>query len=87
MALNRMVTMAVAEPLSEVFTEVGVAPAYEPEALEALRARANLRILEGPPPGRADWILDLRSIDGGLLVQTVDQVDDDSATWRVVTDR
>ncbi|MEE3212601.1 MAG: bifunctional phosphoribosylaminoimidazolecarboxamide formyltransferase/IMP cyclohydrolase PurH, partial [Actinomycetota bacterium] len=86
-ALNRLVTMAVAEPLSEVFTEVVVAPAYEPEALEALRARANLRILEGPPPGRADWILDLRSIDGGLLVQTVDQVDDDPPAWRVVTDR
>jgi len=86
-ALNRMVTMAVVEPLSEVFTEVVVAPAYEPEALEALRARTNLRILEGPPPGRADWILDLRSIDGGLLVQTVDQVDDDSPAWRVVTDR
>lgn len=84
-AVNRPVTMAVAGPLTEVFTEVVVAPSYESDALEVLRTRTNLRILEAPPPGPRG--LDVRSVDGGLLVQEPDLVDDDLADWTVVTRR
>jgi phosphoribosylaminoimidazolecarboxamide formyltransferase/IMP cyclohydrolase len=83
-AVNREVTAELATALVPVFTEVVVAPAYTPEALEVFATRGNLRVLSGPAPygGR----LDLRSIDGGLLVQEVDTIDLDRSHWRVVTD-
>jgi len=90
-AVNRPVTLAMAEPLSEVFTEVVVAPAYEPDALEKLREKQNLRLLEAPAPSWPE--LEVRSIDGGLLVQTTDVLvlDADGGLdrtgWRVATER
>ena len=90
-AVNRPVTLAMAEPLSEVFTEVVVAPAYEPDALEKLREKQNLRLLEAPAPSWPE--LEVRSIDGGLLVQTTDvlALDADGGLdrtgWRVATER
>ena len=77
--------MAMAEALSEVFTEVVVAPAYEADALVHLQARQNLRILEADEPTWPE--LDVRGIDGGLLVQTADRLIAEPATWQVVTDR
>ena len=84
-AVNRMVTLAMAEALSEVFTEVVVAPAYEPDALALLGERKNLRVLEAGPPGWPE--LDVRGIDGGLLVQTADDLVAEPSVWRVVTER
>ena len=84
-AVNRPVTLAMAEALSEVFTEVVVAPAYEPDALALLGERKNLRVLEAGPPGWPE--LDLRGIDGGLLVQTADDLVPEPSVWRVVTER
>ena len=84
-AVNRPVTLAMAEALSEVFTEVVVAPAYEPDALALLGERKNLRVLEAGPPGWPE--LDVRGIDGGLLVQTVDDLVAEPSVWRVVTER
>ena len=84
-AVNRDVTAAMAEALGPVFTEVVVAPGYEPAALATLTARRNLRVLEAPRP--APWRLDVRPVDGGLLVQTPDPVDVDRRAWSVVTAR
>lgn len=84
-AANRKVTIEMARSLSEVFTEVIVAPDYEPEALEILKGKANLRILVtemkkfGP--------LEPRSISGGLLVQSADLIDapgDSPKNWQQV---
>jgi len=83
-ALNRMVTTAIAEALAPVFTEVVVAPAYEPEALEVFAAKPNLRVLSAHAPSGSR--LDMRTIDGGLLVQHTDTVSPDRSGWRVVTD-
>ena len=80
-AVNRPVPVSLAEAIAPVFTEVVVAPAYEPGALEVLAARKNLRVLEAPPPGHDP--LDLRSIDGGLLVQQVDRFVSPRSSWRV----
>ena len=83
-AFNGHVNAAIAEAIAPVFTEVVVAPSFDDEALEMLAKRKNLRVLSAPPPyGVA---LDVRSIDGGLLVQQVDTVDLDRSTWKVVTD-
>ena len=80
-AVNRPVSVSLAEAIAPVFTEVVVAPAYEDGALEVLAARKNLRVLEARPPGHD--ALDLRSIDGGLLVQQVDRFVSPRSAWRV----
>jgi phosphoribosylaminoimidazolecarboxamide formyltransferase/IMP cyclohydrolase len=82
-AANRPVPAALAEALAPVFTEVVVAPAFDDNALQVLAAKKNLRVLSAPPPFGAG--LDLRSIDGGLLVQQADTVSLDRSAWRVVT--
>ena len=82
-AANRPVTQALAEALAPVFTEVVVAPSYDADALSTLTAKKNLRVLSAPAPsGRT---LDVRAVDGGLLVQDADTVNLDRSTWRVVT--
>ncbi|MCU1451017.1 MAG: phosphoribosylaminoimidazolecarboxamide formyltransferase/IMP cyclohydrolase, partial [Acidimicrobiales bacterium] len=82
-AANRPVTLAMAEALSPVFTEVVVAPGYQPGALEVLTAKKNLRVLEAPAPSVPRF--DLRSIDAGLLVQEPDHFVSAPADWRVAT--
>ena len=87
-AANRPVSVAMAEQVGEVFTEVIVAPEYEPGALEVLQAKKNIRILRLPPGGHPEPI-EMRPINGGLLIQQVDRVDavldggdgDDPSTW------
>ena len=84
-ALNRVVTLEVAQAIAPVFTEVLVAPGYEPDALAALQEKKNLRILTAVAPGAAR--LSVRPIDGGYLVQTPDPVTDDNSGWTISTDR
>jgi phosphoribosylaminoimidazolecarboxamide formyltransferase / IMP cyclohydrolase len=82
-AANRPVTVAMAEQVAEVFTEVIVAPAYDDGAVEILAARKSLRILVSPPDEHADPF-EFRGISGGVLVQRTDRVDadgDDPSTW------
>ncbi len=85
-AANRPVSVAMAEQVADVFTEVIVAPDYEPGALEILQAKKNIRILKVPvEAGRSP--VELRPVTGGVLLQTVDRVDaagDDPTTWTLV---
>ena len=81
-ALNDVVSPQAARQIAEVFTEVVVAPGYEPEALDILRAKKNVRLLlvDGAPSAPVET----RPISGGLLVQAVDRLDaagDDPQTW------
>ncbi|MGY3517021.1 bifunctional phosphoribosylaminoimidazolecarboxamide formyltransferase/IMP cyclohydrolase [Micromonospora sp. PTRAS2] len=85
-AVNRPVTAELARQVAEVFTEVLVAPGFDEDALELLRAKKNLRLLRAPAyaPLPAEW----RQVTGGMLVQTRDAVDadgDDPANWRLAT--
>jgi phosphoribosylaminoimidazolecarboxamide formyltransferase / IMP cyclohydrolase len=82
-AVNGTVTLAMAEALAPVFTEVVVAPGYEPAALEHLTRKANLRVLSATEPVRTGW--DLRSVDTQFLVQNRDRVTMERSTWQVVT--
>ncbi|KAA0234853.1 MAG: Bifunctional purine biosynthesis protein PurH [Acidimicrobiales bacterium] len=83
-AVNRPVPPELAEALAPVFTEVVIAPAYDDDALETLSAKKNLRVLAAPPPTPPD--LEVRTVDGGLLVQTRDVVSIERSKWRVVTE-
>ncbi|HMG31464.1 MAG TPA: bifunctional phosphoribosylaminoimidazolecarboxamide formyltransferase/IMP cyclohydrolase [Jiangellaceae bacterium] len=81
-ASNRPVTAAMAEQVAEVFTEVIVAPDFEPEALEVLTRKENLRILR--VHGRRRGGVETRAISGGLLMQAVDTLEapgDDPGAW------
>ncbi|HVA61249.1 MAG TPA: bifunctional phosphoribosylaminoimidazolecarboxamide formyltransferase/IMP cyclohydrolase [Mycobacteriales bacterium] len=81
-AVNRPVTVPLAEQIAEVFTEVVVAPAYADGALEVLSRKPSIRLLVCPPPRQAG--AEYRQISGGLLAQTVDRIDvpgDDPAKW------
>ena len=85
-AANRKVTVAMAQPLSEIFTEVIIAPEYEPEALEILMRKPSIRILTCP--NTAISPLEIRPVSGGVLVQNTDKIDapgDDFANWKQVT--
>ena len=84
-ALNRVVPRSLAEALAPVFTEVMIAPGYEDDALELLTGKKNLRVLTAPAPEVPP--LDIRTISGGLLVQTADEVTVDSTGWSIVTER
>lgn len=84
-AVNREVTADLATSLTEVFTEVLVAPSFEAEAMEILKGKKNLRVIEATPPSSA--LLTMRSIDGGLLVQTTDRILASAEDWTVATDR
>ena len=84
-ATNATVTAAMAAQVKPIFTEVIVAPEYEPQALEILSAKKNLRILRLPKPVRGGY--EFKQVTGGLLVQERDNVDatgDDPARWQLV---
>ena len=81
-ATNRPVSVAMAEQVAEVFTEVIAAPGYEDGAVEVLARKKNIRILvvEPPTPGGVET----RGIDGGLLLQHRDRIGlqhDQAAHW------
>jgi phosphoribosylaminoimidazolecarboxamide formyltransferase / IMP cyclohydrolase len=70
-AFNRSIDEAEARALTEIFTEVVIAPDYSEAALKALRAKKNLRVLRMGQPRRASG-LEYRQIKGGMLVQSLD---------------
>ncbi len=82
-AVNRPVSVAMAEQVAEVFTEVIVAPDYEDGAVEVLQGKKHIRILRCAVDQHPDAV-EFRGISGGMLMQRVDHVDapgDDPATW------
>jgi phosphoribosylaminoimidazolecarboxamide formyltransferase/IMP cyclohydrolase len=85
-AANRKVTVAMAEPLSQIFTEVIIAPDYEPAALEILMRKPSIRILTCTQTHISP--LELRPVSGGVLVQETDLISaegDDPKNWKQVT--
>ena len=69
-AANTEVTVEMAEFVSEIFTEVIIAPAYEPGAVEILARKKNIRVLVAAEPP-VDGV-EIRQISGGLLMQERD---------------
>ncbi len=84
-AANRPITVAAAEQIAPIFTEVVLAPGFEDGAFDVLSRKKNVRLLLVPPYPTGDR--QIRQITGGLLVQDADQVDaagDDPAAWTLV---
>jgi len=89
-AANGTVTAALAEQIAPVFTEVVVAPDFEPAALEILSKKKNIRLLKVTTPANTA-LTERRHIAGGVLVQQADRIDgvvenggDDVSRWRLV---
>ena len=87
-ALNNIVDIDTAKQLSNIFLECVVAPSFSQEALDILKNKKNLRLLE----------LDLKNINyknqssyksilGGLLIQETDNIEDNSREWELVTNK
>ncbi len=85
-ATNREVDLALVEEIGSLFVEVLVAPGYTPEAADWLsQHKKNCRVMIAKPGQESAFTL--RSVQGGLLAQTVDDRGVDETAWKVVTKR
>ena len=85
-AANRKVDLAMAEPLSKIFTEVLIAPDFAPDALELLMKKPSIRILKCDVTSINPF--ELRPVSGGVLLQTTDLIDTDGdvpVNWKQVS--
>jgi phosphoribosylaminoimidazolecarboxamide formyltransferase/IMP cyclohydrolase len=88
--VNRVLDLAVVRELAGIFVEILFAPGFQRDALEELeRTKKKCRVFEVPCDRRAvpARLVEYRSVLGGLLAQTVDDVDLDPAALKVVTRR
>jgi phosphoribosylaminoimidazolecarboxamide formyltransferase/IMP cyclohydrolase len=84
---NQTWTLELAEIVDEIFTEVLIAPAFEPAALEFLKRKRNRRLMLWHPRRMDDATRELRGVVGGVLVQDTDRAVEDPAHAQVVTRR
>ena len=72
--INEEVNVKMAKEMKEIFLEVIVAPSFEAEALEILKKKKNVRILELPSirTKQRENAYDIKKINGGAIVQTID---------------
>ena len=71
---NREITVKIAQEMKEIFLEVIVAPSYEPEALELLKTKKNVRVLQldAISQKQRENAYDVKKINGGAIIQTID---------------
>jgi phosphoribosylaminoimidazolecarboxamide formyltransferase / IMP cyclohydrolase len=87
--VNREVTLEMAQEMKTIFLEVVVAPSYEEKALEVLREKKNIRLLALPDIEvlQDENAYDMKKVNGGLIVQTIDSKIYHEEELKVVTDR
>jgi len=96
-ASNMTWTKQAAEFMADKYVEVLIAPGFDPEALKIHASRENLRVLKTgfdleanisrlQEKGFSTIDIDLKSIDGGILLQDLDEGIDDRGQFQVVTD-
>lgn len=79
-AANRVVTEGMAKTVSEIFTEVIIAPGFEPEALAILAQKKNVRLLV-LPEGYTQNPVELKQVSGGFLIQDADRHFAPASEW------
>lgn len=85
-AVNRPLDMAAALAMNEIFTEIILAPEFEPGVLEMLMKKKDRRLVHiVAAADQAPW--DIRSVPGGLLVQSRDAIRLSDEHFKVVTRR
>lgn len=88
-AFNRPVDKKTAEELVKIFLEIVIAPAFDPDALEVLKTKPNLRVLLLPDIAKKNTkeMFDMKKVAGGLLVQELNTELYDESDVKVVTDK
>ncbi|MBI2658409.1 bifunctional phosphoribosylaminoimidazolecarboxamide formyltransferase/IMP cyclohydrolase [Candidatus Woesearchaeota archaeon] len=86
-ALNRPCNAEIARMMKPLFVEVVICPKFENEAIEILKDKQNLRLLETGDIVKDYESPDLRRVSGGLLVQTRQMPDLKEKDLKVVTKR
>ncbi len=80
-AINRPVTLEIAEELNKIFLECVIAPEFEPGALSVFEKKKNLRILQ-----LTDFMVqpkeEVRSLHGGFLTQSPDSGTSEVSSWK-----
>src|SRR5262245_41996856 len=84
---TRPFTLALAAAVDEIFTEVLIAPAFEPAALELLTRKKARRLVRWHPAAVPAGQPAMRGVAGGLLLQEIDRAVEDVRGARVVTRR
>lgn len=87
-AVNRPVDAATASQMASIFLEAIIAPAFDQEALTILGAKKNVRLLEASlsdPAAKKRY--DIKTVSGGMLIQSTDTLDVPPAQWKTVTKR
>lgn len=87
LALNRPVGAATARVMVEIFLEVIAAPGFTAEALEILKEKSDIRLLDIQLPERRRNDFDLKKVIGGMLTQTLDREKVDVRQGTVVTEK
>ncbi len=85
--VNRTLEAGLAKTISEIFTEVIIAPRYTDEALAIFSKKKNLRLMIAKEGVGADSLYDVRSVIGGLLVQDRNKILGNPRDFKVVTKR
>jgi phosphoribosylaminoimidazolecarboxamide formyltransferase/IMP cyclohydrolase len=85
-AFNRVVTLELVQAIGKRFVECIIAPGFEADALEALRQKTDLRIVD-MGTDYYDSPVEARTTIGGVLVQDVDRGDPPDTQWEVVSKR
>nr|WP_209067357.1 bifunctional phosphoribosylaminoimidazolecarboxamide formyltransferase/IMP cyclohydrolase [Arthrobacter pigmenti] len=75
-AANRTVTAGMARTVKDIFTEVVIAPGFDPEAVAILSQKKNIRLL-ALPEGYDRYPTEIRQVSGGVLLQVSDTVQAD----------
>ncbi len=86
-AVNRPLTLDIAQHIDKVFTEVIIAPRYESDALEFLKKKKDRRLIQQTQQLRSLQQMMVKDIAGGVLVQTPDNVNVIPDQMKVVTKR
>lgn len=85
-AANREMDEATAQAMQELFVEAIVAPGFSGGALAYFsQHKPNCRLVAVPHPVDETW--EMRSVAGGVLVQSIDRGDPPDVEWHVVTQR
>ena len=85
-ASNMTIDGSTVDALGDLFVECIIAPGFSQEALHGLREKKNLRLVS-MPDSSIEQHYEIRSVNQGLLRQTIDLGDPDDTEWRVVTSR
>ncbi|NCO65512.1 MAG: bifunctional phosphoribosylaminoimidazolecarboxamide formyltransferase/inosine monophosphate cyclohydrolase [Candidatus Aquicultor secundus] len=86
-ALNQMVDKVTAEKIASIFVEVIIAPGFDQDSLDTLTKKTDLRLIDTGGVTEMDYFdHDIRRVNGGVLVQDFDNIEEPVANWTVISE-